>query len=648
MTKILIIEDEIRLADVLYDWFHSKNFQVTVCHDGISGYETALKNSYDAIISDVMLPGIDGFSIVKNLRSMKVRTPVIMLTARVELQDKLQGFDAGAEDYLTKPFEIEELDARVKVLLRKNEKGKEEEEETGERPDFVLEKNSRILKNSVGNKKVKLSGKEYTLLSYFVENYNQILSKEQITVRIWGYDTDVEYNNEEVYISFLRKKLKFIETDTVIETVRGVGIVSEGKTMKQFKKKIMGLLLLIYMIAAIFILALLNFSYVQNNKNSISRILNMKFQIVSDQNGNKQEEVPKEQERISGARSEKVTVTEQKEDSYVKKSYLVAKAEDGTLYVKNMLPDTGFSEEEIIETAEKFLETKKTSGSYENYQFEISVHKGELLIAFADITSLKMEEQKYFIFSLLVAFVLGILWIYPAWKITGKIVAPLEEANRLRKEFVLFAGHELKTPVTVMKASLDMLEREGIHSKYLDYAAEENEKMRKLVIELLDYSKMEYQEEKSFRESVNFSQCIEGISLEFEAMAFEKAVILITDIQQNLVIDGNKEMLERMAETLLENAIRHTEAGKEVKIVLKKDEKKVRLSMENQGEAIPEEERRRLFEKFYHDSNPEEGHYGLGLAIAQSIAAKHHTEITVISENGWNCFIIDFPFFYRK
>ena len=205
MTKILIIEDEIRLADVLYDWFHSKNFQVTVCHDGISGYETALKNSYDAIISDVMLPGIDGFSIVKNLRSMKVRTPVIMLTARVELQDKLQGFDAGAEDYLTKPFE------------------------TGERPDFVLEKNSRILKNSVGNKKVKLSGKEYTLLSYFVENYNQILSKEQITVRIWGYDTDVEYNNEEVYISFLRKKLKFIETDTVIETVRGVGYRLRGK-----------------------------------------------------------------------------------------------------------------------------------------------------------------------------------------------------------------------------------------------------------------------------------------------------------------------------------------------------------------------------------------------------------------------------------
>ena len=321
--------------------------------------------------------------------------------------------------------------------------------------------------------------------------------------------------------------------------------------MKHFKKKIMGLLLLIYMIAAVLILALLNFSYMQNNRNSVSRILNMKFQIASGQSENEQKEAPKEQEKAGDVPKEKNTAAEQKEDIYVKNSYLAAKAQDGTLYVKNMLPDTGFSEAEIVETAEKILETGKNSGNYENYQFEISVHEGELLIAFANTESLKLEEQKYFFFSLLAAILSGILWVYPAWKITGKMVAPLEEATRLQKEFVLFAGHELKTPVTVMKASLDMLEREGVHSKYLDYAAEENEKMRKLVIELLDYSKMEYQKENSFRERVNFSQCIEGVSLEFEAMAFEKEVILTTDIQQDLVIVGNEEMLERMAETLL-------------------------------------------------------------------------------------------------
>lgn len=229
MIKLLIIEDEIRLADVLYDWFCNKNFQVTVCHDGISGYELAAKTPYDAIISDVMLPGIDGFSIVKKLRDRNVVTPVIMLTARVELQDKLQGFEAGAEDYLTKPFEIEELDARIKVLLRRSGNAIETEAEGVKEFDFILEKNSRVLKNRTSNKKVKLSEKEYTLLSYFMENYNQVLSKEQITVRIWGYDTDVEYNNEEVYISFLRKKLKFVETDTMIETVRGVGYRLRGR-----------------------------------------------------------------------------------------------------------------------------------------------------------------------------------------------------------------------------------------------------------------------------------------------------------------------------------------------------------------------------------------------------------------------------------
>lgn len=234
MVKMLLIEDELRLADILYDWFQSKDVQLTVCYDGISGYESAVKTSYDVIISDVMLPGMDGFSIVKKLRSRKIQTPVIMLTARVELQDKLQGFEAGAEDYLTKPFEIEELDARIKVLLRQNRKRTETDlaeniEESINRPDFILEENSRTLKNITGNKTVKLSAKEYSLLSYFVENYEQTLSKEQITVQIWGYDTDVEYNNEEVYISFLRKKLKFIGADSMIETIRGVGYRLRGK-----------------------------------------------------------------------------------------------------------------------------------------------------------------------------------------------------------------------------------------------------------------------------------------------------------------------------------------------------------------------------------------------------------------------------------
>lgn len=419
--------------------------------------------------------------------------------------------------------------------------------------------------------------------------------------------------------------------------------------MKKFKKKIMGLLILIYMITAALVLFLLNFSYIQNNKNSISRILNMKFQIVSSQNEirhGKVLEIPEENEE---SKAEDIKGTDKEEqDSYIEKSYLAAKSEDGTLYIKNMLPDGEISEEELIKITENILATQKNSGSYQNYQFEISVQEGELLIAFADITSLRKEEEKYFMISLLVALVLGIFWLYPAWKIAGKMVAPLEEAIRLQKEFVMFAGHELKTPVTVMKASLDMLEKEGIHSKYLNYVSEENEKMRRLVMELLDYSKLEYQKEKKTEEKVDLSQCIEGISLEFEALAFEKEIVLISEIQEDLCVLGNEAQLQRMAETLLENAIRHTKPGEEVKLILRKEGKKALLSVENQGIAIPEEEHSKIFEKFYRSSDSEEGHYGLGLAIAQSIAGQHHSEITVRSENGWNCFQVPFLLLHEK
>lgn len=412
--------------------------------------------------------------------------------------------------------------------------------------------------------------------------------------------------------------------------------------MKNFKKKIKGLLLLLYGIAAALVLFLLNISYIQNNKNSISRILNMKFQIVSGQSADGQQEISKEPEKNNNPETESGGTTEEKEKSYIKNSYLAAKSESGTLYIKNMLPDTKIPEEQILKTAKNILATGKTSGSYQNYQFEISVHEGELLIAFADIASVKQEEEKYFYLSLLMAVACGTLWVYPAWRIAGKMVAPLEEADRLQKEFVMFAGHELKTPITVMKASLDMMEKEGIHSKYLNYAMEENEKMRKLVIELLDYSKLDYQKENRTEDKVDLSQCLEGTLLEFEAMAFEKEIRLTGDIQENIFIAGNRETLQRMTETLLENAIRHTGSGKEVRLLLKREGKKAMLSVENQGSVIPEEERKRIFEKFYHASDPSEGNYGLGLAIAQSIARKYHTEITVLSKDGWNCFKISF------
>ncbi|MCR5202927.1 MAG: response regulator transcription factor [Lachnospiraceae bacterium] len=226
--KLLIIEDEYRLADMLRDWFAQKGDKVKVCVDGMEGYKCALKESFDVIILDVMLPGKDGFSILSDLRKKMIKTPILILSARYELEDKLKGFKYGAEDYLTKPFHVEELDARVAILAKKarstdNLNQYQNDDNCIRFANLSLDKNSHILKNVDSELSVALPSKEYTLMEYFLTNVNQLLSKEQITTYIWGYDTDVSYNNEEVYISFLRKKLRYLGCDITIETIRGSG-----------------------------------------------------------------------------------------------------------------------------------------------------------------------------------------------------------------------------------------------------------------------------------------------------------------------------------------------------------------------------------------------------------------------------------------
>lgn len=222
--KILIIEDEFHLADMVRDYFLSMGDAVEICSDGENGYQRASSENFDAIILDVMLPKMDGFTLLSKLRSENNEIPVLMLTARSALEDKLKGFGDGAQDYLTKPFEIEELYARVRILGKKAvATDRESDKESLVCGNTQLNSASRDLICLSSGKKVLLPAKEYKLMELFLSNHGNILSKEQITDHIWGYDSDAEYNHEEVYISFLRKKLKFIEADVSIETVRGVG-----------------------------------------------------------------------------------------------------------------------------------------------------------------------------------------------------------------------------------------------------------------------------------------------------------------------------------------------------------------------------------------------------------------------------------------
>ena len=202
--NILIIEDEYSLADAISETLKNENFSVKIESNGEDGENEALTENYDLILLDVMLPKKNGFDILRTLVQQKIKTPIIMLTAKSEMEDKLNGLEHGADDYITKPFAMRELKARIKAVLKRT--NNIENTDCLEYGDLVLDlKNAKLKCN---NNEIQISGKELELLEQLLINKNQISSRESLAERIWGFESEAEYNNVEVYITFVRRKLK--------------------------------------------------------------------------------------------------------------------------------------------------------------------------------------------------------------------------------------------------------------------------------------------------------------------------------------------------------------------------------------------------------------------------------------------------------
>lgn len=216
--RVLIIEDEIRLADALEQIMSEARYSVDVVHNGTDGFDYALTDVYDVIILDVMLPEKNGFDVVRDLRLHKIATPVLLLTARDELSDKVTGLDCGADDYMTKPFAPEELLARIRALSRRTGDLILEELTFA---DLVLRFSTYDL--SCGAKSVHLGFKEFEVMKILMSNPKVIVTKDELISKVWGIDSNAEDNNVEAYISFLRKKLSFLHSTVSIVAQRKVG-----------------------------------------------------------------------------------------------------------------------------------------------------------------------------------------------------------------------------------------------------------------------------------------------------------------------------------------------------------------------------------------------------------------------------------------
>ena len=221
--RIMVVEDEIGLAEAIGAVLRKEKYEVDISNDGQSGLENALTDVYDCIILDIMLPKMNGLDVLTYLRVKNIETPILLLTAKSEVDDRIKGLDCGADDYLTKPFSMGELLARIRAMLR--------------RKGIFTDINPKFLDITLDMKRgelicnensVLLGRKEFQMMELLISNAGKIVTKEMFVKKIWGYDDDSEYNNVEVYISFLRKKLALIHSKVQIKTRRSIGYCLDG------------------------------------------------------------------------------------------------------------------------------------------------------------------------------------------------------------------------------------------------------------------------------------------------------------------------------------------------------------------------------------------------------------------------------------
>lgn len=216
--RLLIVEDEKGLADGLKALLEKQGYCIDAVYDGLSGLDYALSDIYDAVLLDIMLPKLNGLDVLKHLREQKCAVPVLLLTAKSEVDDKIKGLDCGADDYITKPFDAGEFLARVRALTRRRSEYVEKDLAFG---DIRLCMRTQELCRE--NAAIKLGRKEYDLIECLMINQNQIVTKDMLCEKVWGPDDSTEYNSVEVYVSFLRKKLAHLRSSVQIRATRGIG-----------------------------------------------------------------------------------------------------------------------------------------------------------------------------------------------------------------------------------------------------------------------------------------------------------------------------------------------------------------------------------------------------------------------------------------
>ena len=358
------------------------------------------------------------------------------------------------------------------------------------------------------------------------------------------------------------------------------------------------------------------------------------------------EEPPKAPEKEEGPEKELPDNKPESPKVPLSTFYTVAVSYDGEiLEIKNDSP-TIHSDEELKELAQHIIEGNKNYGTNSNLAFYKADKNEYHLVVFKDNTVINEGAATLFHHTLIFGGITLVLFFFLSVLLARKIVAPLEESYQKQKQFISDAGHELKTPVAIVSANAELLSHEMGDNQWLQNIQYENERMGILVGQLLDLARTENVVPQM--EHIDFSRLVAGGVLPFESVAFEKGLVLNSDITNDIGVEGNSTQLKQIVSILLDNAIRYSKEKGEVRLTLTKEHGFAKLSVINKGDEIPAEESKKIFERFYRldtARNGEDKHYGLGLAIAKAIVTSHKGHIEVNCSHGLVEFRVKLPAF---
>lgn len=315
--------------------------------------------------------------------------------------------------------------------------------------------------------------------------------------------------------------------------------------------------------------------------------------------------------------------------------YSVVISESGEVVKVDTADISSLDEEGLSELALEIAESGESDGVRNNLIYRMEDKGDYTLVAFLDNTVVLENVETLISYTLIFGAAALVALFFLARYLAGKIVSPLEESYLSQRQFISDAGHELKTPVAVINANLELLSREIGENQWLSNIQYENERMSSLVIQLLELARAENVTPQM--ESLDLSRLVYGETLPFETVAYEKGLTLNSEISENACVCGNSTQLKQLVSILIDNAVRHSSRGNEVRITLRKEKSHALLSVMNDGEEIPPEQQKHLFERFYRTDEArtgEDGHYGLGLAIARAIVTAHKGTIAVCCHHG--------------